>query len=165
MIRARRRGWLALMTVMLALIWAVPVWARDPYVMQYLKVTEPVEMPLNASGEIIVVTPEDLAQGKELFQSGCINCHVGGATLPDPRISLSLEDLAGATPPRDTIASLMAFQRDPSNYDGDDVSFGCRQVSSAWMSDDELKRLAAFVLRAAQEAPGWGTAEFPGGEL
>lgn len=166
MLGSRWRGWMALGLMVWVLTWAGPVWARiDPYVMQYLKVTEPVELPLNQAGETVTVTPEDLARGKELFQSACINCHVGGATLPDPRISLSLEDLAGATPPRDTIGGLMAFQRDPSNYEGDDASFGCRRVSPGWMDEDQLQQLAAFVLRAAQKAPGWGTAEFPGGEL
>lgn len=166
MFGSRWRSWIGVGVVLMVLTWAGPVWARiDPYVMQYLKVTEPVELPLDRAGATLTVTPEELAEGKQLFQSACINCHVGGATLPDPRISLSLEDLAGATPPRDTIAALMDFQRDPSNYTGDDVSFGCRQVSPAWMPDNQLQQLAAFVLRAAQKAPGWGIAEFPGGEL
>ncbi len=139
---------------------AAPAWARiDAYVNQYLQVSGPIELPADASGTPVTITPEQLEAGKVLFQNNCLNCHVGGSTLPDPRISLSLEDLQGATPPRDNLASLMEFQREPLNYNGTDISFGCRPVSRKWMSDEELQNLAAFVLRASQTAPGWGTAK------
>ncbi len=134
----------------------------DTYVNQYLRVSGDIELPANVAGDPVTITPEQLALGKNLFQSSCINCHVGGATLPDPRISLSLADLKGATPPRDNLAALMAFQRDPSSYDGTDVSFGCREVSPAWMDDEQLQALAAFLLRSAQVAPNWGQAKLEG---
>jgi hypothetical protein len=54
-------------------------------------------------------TALDLSAGKQLFESNCINCHVGGATLPNPRVSLSLADLRGASPPRDNIRALVQF--------------------------------------------------------
>jgi len=57
---------------------------------------------------------------KNRFQSACSNCHVGGATLSAPNISLSLKDLRGSTPPRDTLQALMEYQRDPRSYDGSD---------------------------------------------
>ncbi|NJL98047.1 MAG: photosystem II cytochrome PsbV2 [Synechococcaceae cyanobacterium SM2_3_2] len=143
---------------------ALPAAARiDSYVNQYLRVSGDIELPGNAAGDPVTITPDQLALGKDLFQSSCINCHVGGATLPDPRISLSMDDLRGATPARDNLAALMAFQRDPSNYDGSDVSFGCREVSKAWMDDHQLQALAAFLLRSAQVAPNWGQAQLERG--
>ncbi|MGK7908403.1 MAG: photosystem II cytochrome PsbV2 [Synechococcus sp.] len=129
----------------------------DNYVVNYLKVRESVELPADASGATAVVTAEQLSDGKRLFESNCINCHVGGATLPNPTVALSLSDLAGATPSRDNLAALIEFQREPMTYDGMEYSVECRQVPEGWMDDDTLRNLAAFVLKSAQSAPGWGS--------
>lgn len=140
-----------------------PAWATtgiDGYVSQYLKATQPVSLPVDASGVTRDFTPGELTQGKRLFEENCKNCHVGGATLPNPLVSLSLKDLQGATPPRDTIASLVAFQRLPMTYDGSEESYWCREVPENWLTTEQLEQLAAFVLRAAAVAPGWGTETF-----
>jgi photosystem II cytochrome c550 len=148
----------------LLLVWlglANPALARvDPYVSQYLRATGPVELPWDAEGHTLTFTPEQLSDGKNRFQSACLNCHVGGSTLPAPNISLSLKDLRGATPPRDTIQALVEYQRDPRSYDGSKPSYGCRPVPPSWMDDEALRNLAAFILRAAQVAPGWGSNTF-----
>lgn len=132
----------------------------DPYVKLYLRATEPVPIKLNEQGETRLISPEALSTGKRLFEDSCINCHVGGATLPDPTVSLALETLKGATPPRDNIENFIAYMRQPMTYDGEDFSLFCREVPESWMADDELGSLAAFVLRAAEKAPGWGTESF-----
>lgn len=132
----------------------------DPYVLRYLRVKEPVELSLNGQGALKQFSAEDLSGGKRLFEQNCINCHVGGATLPDPTVSLSLSDLKGATPPRDTIDSLVAYMREPMVYDGSEPTFWCREVPETWLKREEVEKLAAFVLRAAQTAPGWGTERF-----
>lgn len=134
--------------------------AVDNYVRRYLDVKEPVSLALDEKGDTKQFTAEDLSVGKQLFESSCINCHVGGATLPDPTVSLALDTLAGATPSRDNINGIVNFLREPMTYDGSDVSFWCRQVTEKWMPPDQIEKLAAFVLRAAQKAPGWGTSEF-----
>jgi len=134
--------------------------AKDNYVRQYLKVTEPISLNLDGQGDTAQFSPEDFSAGKELFEANCLNCHVGGATLPDPTISLSLDTLAGATPPRDNINGLVAFLRQPMTYDGSELSFWCREVPESWMPQEQIEKLAAFVLRAAQKAPGWGTNQF-----
>ncbi|MDP8934236.1 MAG: photosystem II cytochrome PsbV2, partial [Cyanobacteriota bacterium] len=102
----------------------------------------------------------DLSAGKVLFEQSCLNCHVGGANLPDPTISLSLADLKGAAPPRNNINSLVAYLREPMTYDGTEETFWCRQVPESWMRQAEIEKLAAFVIRAAQKAPGWGVENF-----
>ena len=134
--------------------------AKDNYVRQYLKVTEPISLAVDGQGATAQFSPEDLSAGKELFETNCLNCHVGGATLPDPTVSLSLDTLAGATPPRDNINGLVAFLRQPMTYDGSDLTFWCREVPESWMPQEQIEKLAAFVLRAAQKAPGWGTKQF-----
>ncbi len=124
---------------------------------RFLHVTAPIDLVLNESGETRSYSPEALTRGKELFENSCLNCHVGGATLPDPQVSLSLPKLKGATPPRDNINSLVAYLRQPMVYDGSSETFWCRQVPESWMNQDQIESLAAFVLTAAQKAPGWGT--------
>lgn len=134
--------------------------AVDTYVSRYLQAKEPVALAVDDRGQTRSFTAEDLSEGKVLFEQHCLNCHVGGATLPDPTVSLALNRLAGATPPRDTIGGLVAFLREPQTYDGSEESFWCRQVPDSWMPQEQVEKLAAFVLRAAQKAPGWGKEQF-----
>ncbi|MGQ4646916.1 photosystem II cytochrome PsbV2 [Lyngbya aestuarii] len=141
-----------------ALLVSSPAYAvTDEYVKRYLEVTEPIPLQVNDQGQTKPFTAEDLSQGKELFKTNCINCHVGGANIPFPPVSLTLDDLAGATPPRDNINNLVAFFRQPMTYDGSEESFWCREVTESWMSQEQVEQLAAFILRAAQKAPGWGS--------
>jgi photosystem II cytochrome c550 len=114
----------------------------------------------NAQGETRLFSSEELGRGKQLFEQNCINCHVGGNTLPDPSVSLSLADLQGATPARTTIAALVAYLRQPMTYDGSEETFWCRQVPESWLSQTQVESLAGFILRAAQTATGWGTETF-----
>ncbi len=132
----------------------------DRYVVRYLHVTEPIALDLNGQGQTRPFSPDDLSRGKQLFENNCMNCHVGGATLPDPQVSLSLTKLKGASPPRDNINSLVAYFRQPMTYDGSEESYWCRQVPESWMSQEQVESLAAFVLTAAQKAPGWGSETF-----
>lgn len=137
-----------------------PAQAADHYVSEFLKAVEPVPVKLNDQGETQLVSPNDLITGKALFKTNCINCHVGGSTLPNPVVSLSLDKLKGATPPRDNIKNFMAYMRQPMTYDGQDYAYLCREVTEKWMPDAELEKLAAFVIRAADVAPGWGSENF-----
>lgn len=134
--------------------------AADSYVTRYLKVSEPVALELDAEGHTRLFSAENFSAGKRLFEQNCLNCHVGGATLPDPTISLSLTALSGATPPRTSINSLVAYLRQPMTYDGSEDTFWCRQVPESWMQQAEIENLAAFVIRAAKIAPGWGVDNF-----
>lgn len=133
--------------------------AVDKYVRRFLA-KKPISLDVDAKGQTKQFSPEDLSAGKELFETNCINCHVGGATLPDPTVSLALDTLAGATPPRNNINGLVDFLREPMTYDGSEPTFWCRQVPESWMPQEQIEKLAAFVLRAAQKAPGWGTSKF-----
>lgn len=134
--------------------------AGDAYVTRYLRVTEPVPLVLDEQGNTRLFAAAELSTGKQLFERNCLNCHVGGATLPDPTVSLALATLQGATPRRDNISSLVAYFRQPMTYDGTEETFLCRQVPESWLSQAQVESLAGFVLRAAQTAPGWGGAIF-----
>lgn len=132
----------------------------DPYVLRFLEAREPVSIVLDAAGQTRSFSPAELSRGKRLFDENCKNCHVGGATLPDPTVPLSLSALQAATPPRNTIDQLVAFMRQPMTYDGSEETYVCRQVPEGWLSKPEAENLAAFILRAAEKAPGWGTTAF-----
>lgn len=128
----------------------------DPYIARYLKVTEPIALDLDGQGQTRLFSPADLSQGKQLFKQHCMNCHVGGATLPNPPVSLSLAALKGAHPPRNNITDLVAYMRHPMNYDGSAEIYECREVPESWIPQAQVENLAAFILKAAQTAPGWG---------
>lgn len=161
--RLRLMRWL-IIAVLAGWQWLMPGWsanaAIDPYIARYLQATEPVTLAFDEAGHTRLFSPSDLKAGKEFFEQNCLNCHVGGSTLPDPLVSLSLDDLANATPRRDTIAGLVTYLRSPMTYDGRQSALGCRPVPESWLSTPELESLAGFIVRAAQKAPGWGQATF-----
>ncbi|AFZ31152.1 photosystem II cytochrome PsbV2 [Gloeocapsa sp. PCC 7428] len=134
--------------------------AVDPYLARYLRLKEPIALEVDEQGTTREFSLEEISQGKVLFENNCLNCHVGGATLPDPQTSLALNKLSGANPPRDNVNNLVAFLRQPMTYDGSEETYWCRQVPESWMTQEEIESLAAFVLTAAQKAKGWGTESF-----
>jgi photosystem II cytochrome c550 len=132
----------------------------EPYVLRYLDAKEPVPLVMDPEGNTQLFSAADLSEGKQLFEENCLNCHVGGSTLPDPMVPLSLEALKGAVPPRDTINSLVAFIRQPMSYDGSEEAYLCRSIPDSWLPTEEVEQLAAFILRSAEKAPGWGSTSF-----
>lgn len=150
--------WLLGLLLILQMVIVPPALAArvDEYVYRFLA-KEPVAIPINSAGETQLFSPEQLTVGKQLFDQNCKNCHVGGATLPNPAESLALADLRAAHPPRDNVAALVAYQRSPMLQDGSELSYLCRRVSQDWLTTDQLQDLAAFLLRAAEKSPGWGT--------
>ena len=132
----------------------------DRYIVRFLHVTEPIALEVDGKGETRPFSPQDLSLGKQLFETNCLNCHVGGTTLPDPGVSLSLKKLKGANPPRDNVNGLVTYLRQPMTYDGSEETYWCRKVPESWMPQEQVESLAAFVLTAAQKAPGWGSETF-----
>lgn len=151
--------------VLMGWCWILPISSAgaakiDPYVVRYLRVADAVELKLDAEGQTRSFTAVELSHGKALFEKNCLSCHVGGTTLPDPTVPLSLTALQGATPPRDSIAGLVSFMRHPMTYDGSEDAILCEQVSESWLSTPDVEAIAGFVLQAAHKAPGWGTETF-----
>lgn len=72
----------------------------------------------NAAGDTVVLTLEQVEQGKRLFNNVCSQCHNGGITKTDPNVGLEPESLALATPPRNSVESLVDYLKNPTTYDG-----------------------------------------------
>jgi photosystem II cytochrome c550 len=142
---------------------SLPAYAAvDPYIIRFLRVTEPIPLKVDAAGNTRLFSAEELSAGKDLFSKSCLNCHVGGNTLPDPTVPLSLTALHNATPNRDNINALVSYLRQPMTYDGTEETFLCRQISESWLPTPMVEAIAGFILRAAESAPGWGTETFQG---
>lgn len=145
------------------LLWILPLGQSagadeiNRYIRRDLQASEPVSIAIDETGNTREFSPQSLERGKQLFDESCLFCHLRGANVPFPTVSLSLEDLAGATPPRDNIAGFVAYMREPMTYDGSDYTPWCRQVPESWMSPEQIEDLAAFVIRAAQKDQSWGT--------
>ncbi len=158
--------WLWVSTIAVALILGLgmPIAqaSPDPYIAQYLKVqpTEIASLKQDATGKLKNFDYPTLLKGKELFGQNCQSCHVGGTTLARPELPLSLTALQGATPARDSIDALVTYLRHPLSYNGDDDNYGCREIAKTWLADPEVEAIAAFVLRAAEKATGWGSQDF-----
>lgn len=161
-----RLFWIRCLLIVVTIAWIVLLpsspaqAATDLYVAKYLHVSEPIALEFDGKGKTQSFSPEELSQGKKLFENNCMNCHVGGATLPAPEVSLSLEKLKAANPPRDNINGLVDYLRHPMIYDGSEETYWCREVPESWMPKEQVESLAAFILTAAQKAPGWGADSF-----
>ncbi|MBD2021539.1 cytochrome c-550 [Leptolyngbya sp. FACHB-36] len=75
-------------------------------------------VPLNESGDPLTLSLKQVKEGKRLFQYACAQCHAGGVTKTDPNVGLDPEALSLATPPRNSIDSLVDYMEDPTSYDG-----------------------------------------------
>jgi photosystem II cytochrome c550 len=75
-------------------------------------------VPLDPQGGTLTLNLKQVKEGKRLFQYACAQCHVGGVTKTDPNVGLDPEALSLATPPRNSIESLVDYMRDPTSYDG-----------------------------------------------
>ncbi len=126
-------------------------------VKRYLTPDGPAEVKLDAQGNSARYSGEALTRGRDIFMENCAYCHANGLTLPLPQISLTLSDLAGATPPRDNINGFVTYLREPMTYDGSEPSYWCREVPESWLARPQLEELAAFTLSAAENVPGWGS--------
>ncbi|MBE9138372.1 cytochrome c-550 [Nodosilinea sp. LEGE 07088] len=75
-------------------------------------------VPLNASGDVITLTEQQLANGRKKFNGTCSACHLDGITKPNPDISLAPQTLALALPARDNLEGIIDYLKNPTTYDG-----------------------------------------------
>lgn len=75
-------------------------------------------VPVNEEGDTTVLSIEQVAAGKRLFNDTCASCHLNGGTRTNPNVDLSPEALDGAFPPRNNIAALVDYMKNPTTYDG-----------------------------------------------
>ena len=106
------------------------------------------------SSNAVILTPEQVKRGKRLFNASCGSCHTGGITKTNPNVGLDTESLSLATPPRDSITSLVAYFKDPMTYDGlDSISELHPSIKSAdifpkmrSLTDEDLFAIAGHIL-------------------
>ena len=111
-------------------------------------------VPLDAKGNSVVMTPEQVKRGKRLFNNACGICHVGGLTKTNPNVGLDTESLSLATPARDNITALVGYFKDPMTYDGlDAISELHPSIKSAdifpkmrSLTDEDLFAIAGHIL-------------------
>jgi photosystem II cytochrome c550 len=109
---------------------------------------------LDAKGNSVVLTPEQVKRGKRLFNNACGTCHVGGLTKTNPNVGLDTESLSLATPARDNITNLVSYFKDPMTYDGlDSISEVHPSIKSAdifpkmrSLTDEDLFAVAGHIL-------------------
>ena len=109
---------------------------------------------LDAKGNSVVLTPEQVKRGKRLFNNACGTCHVGGLTKTNPNVGLDTESLSLATPPRDSITSLVGYMKEPMTYDGlDSISELHPSIKSAdifpkmrSLSEEDLFAIAGHIM-------------------
>ncbi|AFY70658.1 Cytochrome c-550 [Thalassoporum mexicanum PCC 7367] len=111
------------------------------------------------------LSSDELAIGKKLFNSACANCHVGGITYTNPNVDLNLQTLALATPPRDSIDSLVDYLKNPTTFDGEvEISEIHPSLKSTeifpmmrGLTDEQLKDISGYILYKGQlEGIKWG---------
>ncbi|MDF5720705.1 MAG: photosystem II cytochrome c-550 [Rhizonema sp. PD37] len=75
---------------------------------------------LDDKGETIELSLKQVKEGKRLFNYACAQCHAGGVTKTNQNVGLDPETLDLATPPRNNIASLVDYLKNPTTYDGEE---------------------------------------------
>ena len=109
---------------------------------------------LDTKGTQVTLTPEQVKRGKRLFNSSCGQCHAGGLTKTNPNVGLDPESLSFATPPRDSIESLVSYFKNPTTYDGlESIAEIHPSIKSAdifpkmrSLSDEDLEAIAGHIL-------------------
>ncbi|MBE7379952.1 MAG: cytochrome c-550 [Leptolyngbya sp. SIO1E4] len=111
-------------------------------------------VPLNDSGEQITLSEKQLAIGQRKFNGSCAQCHLDGATKTNPSVDLSAETLSLASPPRNTVESVVDYLQQPTTYDGL-ASITELHPSTARtdlfpkmrdLTDDDLTAIAGYIL-------------------
>lgn len=108
-----RSIWLAVATV----FFAFQMLVGNAFAVELDQATRTVK--LNPAGDSVTLSLKQVQKGKRLFNDTCAQCHPAGITKTDPNVGLDPESLALATPPRDSIQSLVDYLKNPTTYDGE----------------------------------------------
>lgn len=109
---------------------------------------------LNDSGETVVLSLQQVKEGKRLFNYACAQCHAGGVTKTNQNIGLDPETLALAAPQRDNIQGLVDYMKNPTTYDGEEEiaeihpSIKSADIFTAMrnLTDEDLEAIAGHIL-------------------
>eukprot|EP00929_Paragymnodinium_shiwhaense_P043011 TRINITY_DN2216_c0_g1_i12.p2 TRINITY_DN2216_c0_g1~~TRINITY_DN2216_c0_g1_i12.p2 ORF type:complete len:224 (-),score=68.33 TRINITY_DN2216_c0_g1_i12:192-863(-) len=124
-----------------------------------------IVIPVNTGGKTTTLDKEQLVRGKRLFNQACADCHVGGSTRTNQNVTLALEELNNALPPRNTVDALIDYMNQPTTYDGvSDISETHPSIKAAdlWpkmasMKSSDLYDIGCYILYQTQNIPEkWG---------
>lgn len=122
-------------------------------------------VPADPNGTQITFSESEIKSGRKVFNSSCGTCHAGGITKTNQNVGLDPETLALATPPRDSVAALVDYMKDPTSYDGElsiaDLHPSLRSadvfVQMRNLTDEDLRRMAGYILVAPKvQGLQWG---------
>lgn len=111
-------------------------------------------IPLNDQGDTVVLSLEQVAQGRRQFNYACATCHVQGITKTNPNVGLEPEALEGAYPNRNNLEALIDYLNNPTTYDGlVEISELHPSTQSTdifpkmrSLTDDDLTAIAGYIL-------------------
>jgi photosystem II cytochrome c550 len=122
-------------------------------------------VPIDSSGNSVVITPEQVKRGKRLFNASCSSCHTGGITKTNPNVGLDVEALGLATPNRASVNALVDYMKNPTSYDGlESIAETHPSIASAdifpkmrALTDEDLFAIAGHILIQPQVvSEKWG---------
>jgi photosystem II cytochrome c550 len=120
---------------------------------------------LNEQGDTVVLTLEQVAQGRKQFNYACATCHVQGITKTNPTVGLEPAALAGAFPARDNVEALVDYLHNPTTYDGlTEISELHPSTKSSdifpkmrSLTEDDLTAVSGYILLQPKVIGGmWG---------
>ncbi len=126
---------------------------------------EQLTVPANADGTAVTFSEQEVKAGRKVFNSSCGECHAGGITKTNQNVGLDPETLALASPPRNSVDSLVDYMKDPTSYDGEysiaDLHPSMRSsdvfVKMRDLTDEDLRLMAGFILVAPKvQGQQWG---------
>jgi photosystem II cytochrome c550 len=122
-------------------------------------------VPADHKGTQITFSESEIKSVRKIFNTSCGTCHAGGITKTNQNVGLDPETLALATPPRDSVAALVDYMKDPTSYDGEmsiaDLHPSLRSadvfVQMRNLTDEDLRRMAGYILVAPKvQGLQWG---------
>jgi photosystem II cytochrome c550 len=122
-------------------------------------------VPAAPDGSTVTFSEKEIKTGRKQFNNSCGTCHAGGITKTNQNVGLDPETLALATPPRDSVAALVDFLKDPMSYDGEysisDVHPSLKSsdifVKMRDLDEEDLRLMAGYILVAPKvQGIQWG---------
>ncbi|MFM7361446.1 MAG: photosystem II cytochrome c-550 [Cyanobium sp.] len=126
---------------------------------------EQLTVAATPDGSTVTFSEKEVKAGRRIFNDSCGTCHAGGITKTNQNVGLDPETLALATPPRDSVESLVDYLKDPTSYDGEysisDVHPSLRSadvfVKMRDLDEEDLRLIAGYILVAPKvQGPQWG---------
>lgn len=155
----KRFFWVAIATVFLSF----ELFVNQAYALELDEGIRTVQA--NEAGDMITLSVKETERGKRLFNDTCAQCHAGGRTKTNPNVSLSLDTLNGAEPPRDNVVALIDYMKHPTSYDGEvdltelhpntersDLFPEMRNLTEA-----DLRDIGGYMLVKPKIFPEWGS--------